>query len=80
MMKRQFWQMKKDNGGVTPPFHPTLAALSIVLTKGTDFSEIRRDHPKVSKHSYYTPHEFPDDISNLLPPSAEHWWESLGKW
>jgi hypothetical protein len=72
--------MKMENAGATLPFHPTLVVLTIMLKEGTDFSKISRDHPKLHKHEFYQPHhKFPINISNLLPPNTEHWWESLSK-
>lgn len=65
-----------------PALHPTLAALFIVLAAGAsaDLSEIGRTYRDVRKHSNYSAWaKFPDDISNLLPPPGERWWETLGK-
>jgi len=79
-MLYHFRQISKENDGVAPALHPTLAALSIVLQRGADLSEIRRDHPDLRKHKYYDPEaNFPQDISNLLPAPVDRWWETLGK-
>ena len=78
-MLYHFWQISKENG-VAPALHPTLAALFIVLQRGADLSEIRRDHPDLHKHKYYDPEaKFPQDISNLLPAPVDRWWVTLGK-
>jgi hypothetical protein len=63
-----------------PPLHPTLAALFIILGTSGDFSKIWRTYQGVAKHTYYNPQaKFPEDITHLLPPTGEHWWEDLGK-
>jgi hypothetical protein len=66
-----------------PPFsglHPTLIALNIVLRRDEDLAMINRSHPEQKTHVFYKAEaEFPEDISDLLP-SADHWWEDLGKW
>jgi hypothetical protein len=60
--------------------HPTLIALSIVLDKGEDLGRINRSHPDLEMHAFYDSNTvFPPDISDLLPPSADRWWERLGK-
>ena len=50
-----------------------------MIHNGTDFAEIRRDHPDLHTHKYYKPWDFPRDISNFLPSLAERWWDRLGK-
>jgi hypothetical protein len=56
-----------------------LAALFYVLEKDEDLSAINRNHPKIRKNKFYQPEAyFPDDISILLPPDGDHWWEALG--
>jgi hypothetical protein len=63
-----------------PPLHPTLAALSIVLHRNEDLGTIDRSHPDRHSHKRYKRDAtFPDDISDLLPPHADRWWEKLGK-
>ena len=70
--------MKKE--GSNPASHPTLAALSIVLTRNGDLGSINRFHPDLNEHEFYDAEAmFPSDLSNLLPPVEEHWWESLGE-
>jgi hypothetical protein len=60
--------------------HPTLIALSIVIVDNEDLSRISPNHPDRQHHSYYDPSaDFSDDISDLLPPSEDRWWEVLGK-
>jgi hypothetical protein len=72
--------MKDENNGAPPALHPTLAALFIVLNSGSNLSEIGRNYPKQRKHQYYDPNaQFPKDISHLLPPGEDRWWEHLGK-
>ena len=57
-----------------------LAALFMVLEAGADLSQIGRSYPRLHKHKYYVQGaKFPDDITNLLPPTGECWWETLGK-
>jgi hypothetical protein len=75
----QFRKLRGSNG-VPPALHPTLAALFIVMDSAADLSEIGRDHPRIEEHLYYTPgSQFPGDISGLLPPSGDRWWEPLGE-
>jgi hypothetical protein len=67
------------NGGESPALHPSLAALYIVLKSKDDFSEIGRNHPNLKKHKFYQPHvAFAKNITHLLPPSGDRWWELLG--
>jgi hypothetical protein len=78
-MNSEFRRVKKANGGTAPALHPTLAALSVVLDLGVDFSEIGRNYHKCRKHRFYDPRAtFPEDITGLLPPKEERWWERLG--
>ncbi|KAF8257569.1 hypothetical protein EI94DRAFT_1708847 [Lactarius quietus] len=43
-----------------------------------DLSDIGRNYPGVTQHSYYKPQaKFPKEISHLLPSSGEFWWEAL---
>ena len=66
--------------GASPALHPTLVALCIVLNRKEDLGRISRTHPDLHQHQDYNPDaEFPSDLSELLPPSAERWWECLGK-
>jgi hypothetical protein len=52
----------------------------IVLHSDGDFTEISRNNPSIRKHVYYKPGvEFPSQISDLLPPSEDRWWERLGE-
>jgi hypothetical protein len=77
---REILSIKGNNGGVAPPLHPTLVALSIVLEYKEDLGNITRSHPKRQEHTFYDASAvFPEDISNLLPPSKDRWWEPLGK-
>ena len=63
-----------------PSLHPTLVALSIVLSHDKDLSRINWSHPDCHLHKCYKPNAtFPDDILDLLPPHEDHWWEQLGK-
>jgi hypothetical protein len=69
-----------ENKGAWFPLHPTLVALSIVLDRDEDLSRINGSHPDRQQHEFYDASaDFPPDISDLLPPSAERWWERLGK-
>jgi len=62
-----------------PDLHPTLIALSIVLHCDEDLCNINQYHPDRQYHEFYKAEaNFPKDISDLLP-SADHWWEGLGK-
>jgi len=55
-------------------------ALSIVLERDEDLARINRLHPDHREHKYYgADAKFPADISDLLLPSADRWWEILGK-
>jgi hypothetical protein len=66
--------------GKVPPMHPTLVALSIVISGKQDLSRISRDHPGRLHHKFYDAStDFSADISDLLPPSGDRWWEALGK-
>ena len=66
-------QIKKQQGAV-PALHPTLAVLFIMLKSGTDLSKIERNCLNHRLHKYYDPAaNFPQDISNLLPPSKHCW-------
>ena len=52
----------------------------MVLEAGANLSQIRRLYPRLCKHKYYIQGtKFPDDITDLLPPTGECWWETLGK-
>jgi hypothetical protein len=74
------YQHATNEDGDFPPLHPTLAALCIVLDQNEDLGTINRSHPDRDEHTYYNSYwVFPSDISNLLPPSADPWWERLGK-
>lgn len=68
------------NRGILPALHPTLAALYIILDFKGDLSEIGRNLLDLELHKYYQCDAiFPDDISDLLPPCEDRWWEDLGK-
>ncbi|KAN0121379.1 hypothetical protein V8E52_003275 [Russula decolorans] len=68
----------RENGGACPPLHPILIALSIVLDRDEDLGRITRFHPGRWEHEFYDDSaEFPADLSDLLPPSADCWWEPL---
>jgi hypothetical protein len=57
-----------------------LVALSIVLERDEDLGRINQSHPDREEHDYFNPNTvFAADISDLLPPSADRWWESLGE-
>jgi hypothetical protein len=48
------------------------------MAKGEPLSNISETHPRRVLHDFYFPNaEFPE--LNLLPPSADRWWERLGK-
>lgn len=50
------------------------------MARDEDLSRISRSHPDRRLHGYYNKDaSFPDDISDLLPPPADRWWERLGK-
>jgi hypothetical protein len=66
--------------GDPPPLHPTLAALSMVIRRDEDLGSITRSYPDRVKHRDYDASVvFPFDISGLLPPSKDRWWEHLGR-
>jgi hypothetical protein len=72
--------IKRKNEGTIPPLHPILVALSIVLDGKEDLGNITRSHPKQNTHSYYDESAiFPEDLSDLLPPKTDRWWEPLGE-
>jgi hypothetical protein len=72
--------VRKADNGTPPALHPTLAALYIILDVNGDLSEIGRKYPNLKQHKYYKrKSEFPDNISDLLPPHEDRWWEDLGK-
>lgn len=49
-----------------------------MLEADGDLAEIGRNHPNLREHIYYKPAvRFDDDISSLLPPSGDRWWEVL---
>jgi hypothetical protein len=51
-----------------------------VLERNEDLGRISRSHPDRHEHSFYDAEaKFPSDISDLLPPNADRWWEPLGK-
>ena len=66
--------------GGTCPLHPTLVALSIVLLRDGNLGTINQSHLDRHMHKFYNENaKFPADISHLLPPSEDRWWEVLGK-
>lgn len=70
----------RENEGARVVLPPTLAALYIVLDQKEDLGSIKRSHPDLKKHEFYDPAaEFPDDLSDLLPPRADRWWDDLGE-
>jgi len=61
------------------PMHPTLVALGIVLHCNEDLGNTNWSHPDRDEHEWYDGSAlFLEDISNLLPEAADHWWEQLG--
>lgn len=51
-----------------------------MLDQDEDLGRISRSHPDQLRHQLYDANaEFPADISGLLPPIADRWWEQLGK-
>jgi hypothetical protein len=52
----------------------------MVLDRNEDLGSINQFHPDRQVHKFYDASaEFPADISHLLPPSKDRWWEELGK-
>jgi hypothetical protein len=52
----------------------------IVLQESGDLAHIRWNYKGMKRMVYYQPDtEFLLEISQLLPPSKEHWWERLGE-
>ncbi|KAN0128688.1 hypothetical protein V8E53_013507 [Lactarius tabidus] len=73
-----YQHMKNKNEGPVPVLHPTLAVLLIVSARHANLAKICRNFPDVGKHENYNPRtKFPEDISDLLPPLEDHWWEAL---
>jgi hypothetical protein len=70
----------KKQGRELFPLHPTLIALQNVLAKeDQDLGSINRSHPRLVKHKFYDKdYQFPDDLSSMLPPMEDRWWEQLG--
>jgi hypothetical protein len=74
----------RRNGNQKFPLHPILGALTIALTRKkpddeVDLGSITSSHPRLKDHKYYFANaEFPTDLSNMLPPIADRWWEHLG--
>ena len=55
-----------------PSLHPTLVALSIVLSHDEDLSRIDWSHPDCHLHKRFkSDATFPDNILDLLPPHAD---------
>ena len=51
-----------------------------MLERDEDLGSITRQHPDQDLHTFYDANaKFPDDLSNLLPSSADRWWERLGE-
>ena len=70
----------RANNGNSPPMHPILVALSIVIADKEDLSRITRDHPGRLHHKFYdSSADLSADISDLLPSSEDRSWEVLGK-
>jgi hypothetical protein len=68
------------DGGTRTPLHPILVALSIVLDRDEDLGRVTRSHPDREEHEFYEAGAFfPLHNSDSLPPSADRWWEHLGK-
>ena len=77
-MNHHFKIYKNSNGGIAPPLHPILAALSIVLDRNEDLANITVSHPRLGRQVFYDPGvTFPPDISYLLPPQEKRWWEHI---
>ncbi|KAN0128171.1 hypothetical protein V8E53_014023 [Lactarius tabidus] len=77
-MTHVFRVTRKENKGIPPVLHPTLAALYIVLHSKGDLSDIGRNHPCLEDHNYFKPKaQFPNDILDLLPPREDCRWEVL---
>ena len=54
--------------------------LSIVPFQKEDLGRINGSHPDRHEHTDYDPEvAFPSDLLEFLPPSAERWWEDVGK-
>jgi len=78
-LNREYEPFLSKDDDDRPPLHPTLVALSMVLHCNGDLGTINRTYPDRHKHAYYKDSAvFPNDISDLLPPSADRWWEHLG--
>lgn len=75
----EFHRVFRENGAY-PSLHPTLVALTMVLRRDEDLGRINRSHPDRAMHRDYNRSVgFPPDISHLLPPSEDRWWEHLGE-
>lgn len=58
--------------------HPSILALSIVLSNDEDFSLITSNHPQLPSHKYYNDLAVFPDLSTFLPSREDCWWEGLG--
>ncbi len=69
------------NKGAHIVLPPSLAVLYIVLDQKEDLGSIKkRSHPDLMKHEFYNLDiDLSDDLSDLLLPRADHWWDDLGK-
>ena len=73
------WLVLAENGDITFPLHPILVGLQIVLDQKEDLGNITKSHPNRALHMFYDEKaEFDLDISYMLPPITDRWWEQLG--
>jgi hypothetical protein len=70
----------RNNQWTNPGLHPILLTLSIVIVEKEDIGTIGRHHKLMKEHKHYRSDVvFPSDLSDLLPPKEDRWWELLGK-
>ena len=69
----------RANGKIPPEVHPILLGLSIVMHRNEDLINISASHPDMAeKHIFYEYRiKNPPDLSHLLPPQTERWWEHI---
>jgi len=79
-LHHELQQINSMKEGGSYHLHPTLVVLSIVLSRDGDLGTINQSHLDWHMHKFYNSNtKFPADISHLLLPSEDRWWEVLGK-
>lgn len=79
-VNRAFEPYRRMHSSLRPSLYPTLAVLGIVLDADEDLGNIGRTHPRLHEHPYFKPQAlFPKNISDLVPPIGNRWWDDLGE-